>query len=98
MSIERIASEAFAQLGYADSDQLGAKVGAVGIVRQGLKANGWTQQQFADRIGWQQPNVSALLGGELDRFSVDRINEALRPFGERIVIHYAIEPVPEAAE
>ena len=75
----------------------GIKAEAVQWLAQQIKASGLTQVEFGARIGWPQSTVSALLRGNLEDYSLARVNKALAVFGARIVLHPELE-LPQAAE
>ena len=80
----------FEDVGMADAEELAVKTAAVLVVSKGLHDRGFSQAEFGRMIGWKQPVVSALVRGELDRFSWNRINTALKPFGKQVQIHYTL--------
>jgi len=90
MITKEIAGATFAQLGFGDSDVLGAKTEAVFLIRAEIAKRGITQRSYADLVGLKQSNLSAFLNGDLDRFSVATVNQALKPTGKLIRTQYAI--------
>ncbi len=80
----------FEEVGLADAEELAVKTQAVLVVSKGLHDQGLSQAEFGRRIGWKQPVVSSLVRGELDLFSWNRINQALKPFGKQVRIHYEL--------
>ncbi|CUW40069.1 protein of unknown function [Magnetospirillum sp. XM-1] len=60
------------------------KAEAIMWLSEQIKDSGLTQSQFGDKIGWSQSTVSALLRGNLEDYSVARVNKALAVFGAKI--------------
>lgn len=100
MTTRESATSAFKQLGFDDSDVLGAKTEAVILIRAEIKKRGITQSRYAELVGLQQSNLSAFLNGDLDRFSINTVNQALKPTGKLIRTQYTIcdDLLPLAAE
>ena len=80
----------YEDVGLADAQELAVKTQAVLIVSKGIHERGLSQAEFGRLIGWKQPVVSALVRGELDRFSWNRINTALKPFGKHVRTQYVL--------
>jgi predicted XRE-type DNA-binding protein len=65
---------------------LKAKLAA--IIRMMVKKNEWNQSTVAKKIGTTQPRVSNLLGGSLEKFSVDFLLEGLCRLGYKLDIDF----------
>ncbi len=64
----------FRDLGISDAEELQTKVKiAVALNKILGRFHNWTQEQIAQRIGTEQPKVSALQRYNLDGFSVERL-------------------------
>jgi predicted XRE-type DNA-binding protein len=83
--------------GMDGAEELLVKHQAVELIETEMKARGMTQAELAEACGLLQPHISEILRRKLDRFSVDRLNRVLAVFGRRVAVHYAIEPVSDAA-
>lgn len=85
----------FADLGLPDADLRLAKADlALGISRR-IRELGLTQTAAAQRMGLDQPKVSALVRGRLSGFSLDRLTECLSALDCQVIIHY--HPVAQKA-
>jgi len=96
MSTRENATATFEQLGFEDSEILGQKTAAVLLIRTEIKRRGITQGRYAEMVGLHQSNLSAFLNGDLDRFSIATVNQALEPTGKAIHVHYTICEEPRA--
>jgi len=65
----------FTDLGFDPAEAEVMKLRAEVMIRmaQQLKANGWTQNEAARRLGITQPRVSRLLKGIAEDFSLDML-------------------------
>ena len=82
---------AFEILGFEDSHELDVKADMVDRIGAIIKARGLTQAQAGELIGLGQAEVSKMLSGHLDRFTVDRLIKALAALGERVRVTF--EPI-----
>ena len=79
----------FADLGVKNAQEALDKSRLARSIRRQIQARGLTQAQAAKLMGTTQPKVSAILGGKLREFTLDRLirfNRALQCQVE-IVIH-----------
>lgn len=65
--------DVFADLGFDDAEELGAKAGLVSQISGIIADRDLTQSEAAKILKLSQADVSRLLRGELDRFSTDRL-------------------------
>jgi carbon storage regulator CsrA len=70
----------FADLGFPDADELKRKTGLAVAIKREIAARGWSQARAAEVLGISQLQVSALLRGRLDEFSVERLTNLGRAF------------------
>ena len=56
------------------------------IVKDLIKENGWTQAQAAEFLGINQPRISDIVNGRVNRHSVDKLIEILDIFDYKIDI------------
>ena len=80
----------FHALDLPDADDLVVKSGLVARIERIIRKRGLTQVQAAALLGMDQPKVSALLRGRLDRFSIERLIRALRDLGQDVKL--TVEP------
>ena len=88
--IERGSGNVFEDLGLPDSAALLAKSELVSRICDIIVKRGLTQAQAAEILGVNQPKVSALMRGNLDGFSSDRLFRFLNALGSDIEI--AVKP------
>lgn len=58
------------------------------------RERGWTQQQLGEAIGMPQSEVSQLVNGRIERFSLERLLRALRRLGVSVRITLEASPDP----
>ena len=88
--IERGSGNVFEDIGLPDAAALLAKSELVSRIGDIIARRGLTQAQAAKILGVSQPKVSALMHGNLDGFSSDRLFRFLNALGSDIEI--AIKP------
>lgn len=88
--IERSSGNVFEDLGLPDAAALLAKSELVSRICDIIVKRGLTQSQAAEILGVNQPKVSALMRGNLDGFSSDRLFRFLNALGSDIEI--AVKP------
>lgn len=76
----------FADLGLPDAPELLAKARLVSQISQIVAKKGLTQFQTAKILGIDQPKVSALIRGHLEKFSMERLCEFLTALGCDVTI------------
>lgn len=69
----RSSGNVFADLGFADADERQTKVRLAFAINEVIQLRHLTQSQAAQRLGINQPNVSALSKYKLAGFSVERL-------------------------
>ncbi len=84
--VEASCGNVFADLGFPDADVLLAKAGLVFHITQTISARRLTQKRAAEILGIDQPGVSDLLRGRLNRFSSDRLIRFLNALGQDVDI------------
>ncbi len=76
----------FADLGFAEPEEELTKAQLASHLRRLLKRQGLTQASAAERMGIDQPKVSALLNGRLANFSSGRLMRLLTALGQDVDI------------
>jgi len=76
----------FQEPGLPDADVLQAKADLVHQISATIAKRKITQVEAARVLGITQPKVSALLHGQIERFSVERIAGFLGTLGRRVGI------------
>ncbi|BBY91342.1 hypothetical protein MGALJ_10110 [Mycobacterium gallinarum] len=55
-------------------------------IEQRIQENGWKQAEAARRLGVQQPRVSDLMNGKIDKFSLDALVNMLPAVGLMVTV------------
>ena len=76
----------FADLQLPDAEELQAKVGIAVALNQILEKLNMTQQEIAERIGTDQPKISAVCNYKLEGLSAERLMGFLTALGYDIDI------------
>ena len=76
----------FADLGLPNADELLAKAMLVVQIASVIHARHLTQAQTAELLDTTQPNISALLAGKLDGFSMERLIRFLNALDQDVRI------------
>ena len=81
----------FADLGLPDAEERLLKSQIAVQIRLLVEQKGWTQAQVAERVGLDQPKVSALFRGRLAGFSLDRLFRILNRLGRSVEVRISAE-------
>jgi predicted XRE-type DNA-binding protein len=76
----------FADLGLAGAEDRLAKAELAQKIAAILRKQGLTQAQAAAVLGVDQPKISALLTGQLARFSIEKLMHSLLMLGQDVAI------------
>jgi predicted XRE-type DNA-binding protein len=76
----------FADLGLPNPEQRLVKAGIVSELHRLIKRRGLTQVRAAKLVGIHQPDLSLLLRGDFDDYSVERLMKMLTVFEQDIEI------------
>jgi len=76
----------FADLGFADADERQTKVRLALAINRILEQRRLSQTQAAQRLGINQPKISALARYRLEGFSVERLMHFLNALGRDVEI------------
>jgi predicted XRE-type DNA-binding protein len=71
----------FRDLGLPDAEELNTKANLAIEIARLIRKRGLTQIEAARMLGIDQPKVSAIVRGRLDKFSVERLCELLTRLG-----------------
>lgn len=72
-NISRGSNNVFADLGFADAEEMQTKVRLAHAINEIVGERGLTQAKAASLLGVAQPKISALTHYKLDGFSVERL-------------------------
>lgn len=84
VTVTRGSGNVFADLGFADADERSAKAKLAHEIAE--HCEGMTQKEIAARLQIDQPKVSALLRGQLQQFSTERLMTLVRRVGQDVEI------------
>lgn len=73
MKITRGTGNVFADLGYADADERQTKLRLAHMINGVITRQKLTQARAAEKLGVNQPKISALANYKLEGFSVERL-------------------------
>ncbi|WP_368911224.1 helix-turn-helix domain-containing protein [Taklimakanibacter deserti] len=85
-TIIRGTANVFADLGYADAEERQTKLRLARTINGIVARRSLTQAAAAEKLGTDQPKVSALAGYKLDRFSVERLMTFLTALDQGVEI------------
>jgi predicted XRE-type DNA-binding protein len=87
--------DVFADLGFANPEEELLKAKLVREIRAIIKRRKLTQAKAAAMLGLKQPDVSALVTGRVDKFSIDRLVRCLGRLDYKIDV--VVRPRPRRA-
>jgi predicted XRE-type DNA-binding protein len=87
----------FADLGFADADERQTKVRLALAINRILEQRRLSQTQAAQRLGINQPKISALARYRLEGFSVERLVHFLNALGRDVEIVIRNKPASRKA-
>jgi predicted XRE-type DNA-binding protein len=85
-TVTRGSSNIFADLGLPDADEHMLKARVVMFIDKRIAQLGLTQQAAADRMGISQSDVSKMLRGRFENFSLERLLRLVRLLGSDVEI------------
>jgi len=85
-TITQSSGNIFADLGLENSQEHHTKAHLVILISKMIEAQNLTQGQAAVKIGLRQPDVSKLLRGKFEGFSLERLLNFVRALGSDIEI------------
>ena len=94
--VERGSGNVFADLGLANLDLALAKAELVQCIRDLIAERKLTQMKAAELLGLDQPQVSSLVRGRVEGYSIDRLFRFLNALGQRVEI--TVRPNPNNTE
>jgi phage-related protein/predicted XRE-type DNA-binding protein len=96
IAIRSSSGNVFADLGFADPEEMLLKAELARRISATIKARNLTQAQAAECLGVDQPKVSALMRGRLTIFSIDRLLRFLTALGNDVEIVVRENPQTES--
>ena len=96
-AIVRGTGNVFADLGYADAEERQTKLRLAYALNELIARRRLTQEAAAEKLGVNQPKVSALANYKLEGFSVERLMTFLTALGRDVEIVIRKKPRSRAA-
>jgi len=96
-TITRGTGNVFADLGYPDAEERQTKLRLAHAINDVISRRRLTQTAAAERLGVNQPKVSALANYKLDGFSVERLMTFLTALDQDVEIVIRKKPRSRAA-
>ena len=84
--VTRGSGNVFADIGLPNAEEHLAKAGIASHIADAIERLNLTQAAAARRMGLSQPEVSKILRGHFDRFSIERLMLLLRRLGQNVTI------------
>lgn len=88
----------FKYLGFENHEEEDARGGLLVRIYKVMRARGLNKSQLAAALKMDKSEVSKLLKGDLDRFSIERMMRMLRDLGTPVRITWVDEPAAAPAE
>jgi len=84
VTVERSGGNVFADLGFKEPEEALVKATLVTQIQLVVKERNLTQVQAGKLVGMDQPTISAMLRGQISRFSVERLLRVLTDLGQDV--------------
>lgn len=93
--IEKSSGNVFADLGFEDPEGELARANLAIAVAKIIDERGWSHQEVAAELGLDRTEVSAIVEGRLEDFSIERLMRLLTRLDQdvRIIVGAPLEPV-----
>ncbi len=92
ITITKGSGNVFADAGLPDAEELLIKAEIVRKITNIIRDEGFTQEEAAQKLGIDQPKVSALTKGKLAGFSLERLFGFLNKLGQDVTINIKNKP------
>ncbi|HEX4322058.1 MAG TPA: helix-turn-helix transcriptional regulator [Acidobacteriaceae bacterium] len=86
IEVELSSGNVFADLGFADAEEMLVKAQLTAKISEILAARGWTQQYAGQILGIPQPKLSRMLRGQFRGISEAKMLECLTRLGRDVKI------------
>jgi predicted XRE-type DNA-binding protein len=87
-----VAGSLFKHLGFENHEEEDAKTQLLARICKVMAARAWSKTQLAQALQMDKSDVTRLLKGDLDRFSIERMMRILRALGAPVRITWVDEP------
>jgi predicted XRE-type DNA-binding protein len=82
----------FRDIGLSDPEMRLAKARLAQHIARLIKSHGLTQKEAAEKLGIDQPKVSAILRGRLKDFATDRLMRFIMRLNQDVIISFSNPP------
>ena len=89
IAVTKSSGNVFVDIGLPNPEEHAAKAALVSHIADAIEGLGLTQVEAAKRMKLSQPDVSKILKGHFDRFSLERLLLLLRRLGQDVRIEVA---------
>lgn len=95
-----MAQNVFEDIGFSKGEarELKLKTKAVRLLRRHISELGLTQGEVSDITGLTQCDVSNLVNGKIDRFSIARLMRIAEAFDAEVIVDFKFPEVPAVGE
>lgn len=87
----RSSGNIFADLGLENSEELLRKSTAAAVIKQLIERKQMTQTEAAKKMGVAQTDVSRIIRGQLDGYSLARLFECIERLGSKVEVKFKDE-------
>ncbi len=70
----------------AEAENMKLRSALMIVIKEYIKAKGWTQAEAAERLGVTQPRVSDLMRGKIDLFGLDTLVNMATAVGLKVQV------------
>lgn len=96
-NIIKSSGNVFVDMGLENPQEHFLKARLASLIQDGIEDAGWTQTEAAGVLGVKQPDISNLVRGHLDSFSVERLLNLLTKLGCEVTITVGKQDKPASA-
>jgi predicted XRE-type DNA-binding protein len=88
IEVEKSGGNVFADIGMPNADEHLVKASIALVIARIIRKRGLTQEQAGEILGLDQPKVSNLVRGQLDKFTIDRLMRYMRKLDYDVTISF----------
>ncbi len=96
IAVTKSSGNVFADLGFVNPEEERLKAQLVREIRDILRSRRLTQVKAGELLGLKQPDVSAIVNGQTERFSIDRLLRCIRNLDREVSI--VVKPIPSGKQ
>ena len=88
IQVQRSSGNVFADIGLPNADEHLVKANIALVIARIIRKRELTQEQAGEILGLDQPKVSNLVRGQLDKFTIDRLMRYMRRLDYDVTISF----------